>query len=423
MSAVAVELVEEPIEARAAPEDAVGGGFGWLWTAETISLAGSAVTTVALPALAVLRLGAGPVEVGLLAAAVRLPYPFLGLIAGVIADRLPRRAVMVTCDLARVLVLGSIPVADAAGLLSVPMLIVIAALSGVFGVFFDIANLALVPSLVGRRGLVRAYGWLEVTNATSNLVGPGLGGLLVQLAGAARAVAADAASFLASAVLLLRIRPRATEHDHCEGPRPSPLADLREGVRFVLREPVLRALLLSQGLLVLGAHAIDAPLLLFAYRDLGFSPGTVGLVLTIAGVGSMLGAVASRRLKRWAPGRVTILSSFTVGVCLLALPLAAVAPPLVVLPGLLAIDAAVGTVGNVAQVTLRQSLTPTALQGRMNAFFRVVYWGAWPLANLLGGLLAAVTGPLPAIAIAGAVCVVSAGVGALTPLRVARLLL
>jgi hypothetical protein len=329
-----------------------------------------------------------------------------------------------------VLVLGFVPVADALGHVSVGLLVGVALLSGVFGVFFDICNLAYIPSLVGRRGLVRAYSWLEVGNALASLLGPGLGGLLVQALGAARAVAADAVSFLASALCLGAIR-RPTGAGlsddavageggaSAEPARTSALAELREGVRFVVREPVLRSLLIAQGVLVLGAHSIEAPIILLVYNDLHLSPGTFGVLLSLAGGGALLAAAASSRASRWRPGVALISTALLTGGCIVALPLAKVLPPLVVLPVLLVVETAGATLGNVIQVTLRQSRTPARLQGRMNALFRVVYWGAWPLANLLGGLLAAATGAATAILAGGAVCVVSGVIAAVTPLRTA----
>jgi MFS family permease len=417
------EIVEEERAEGAGATSAarLGRGFAWLWTGETVSLLGTTITTVALPALAVLRLGAGPVEVGLLAAASRLPFPFLGLIAGVAADRLPRRTIMVICDIARILVLGAIPVADALGHMSVGLLVGVALVSGVFGVFFDICNLAYVPSLVGRHGLVRAYSWLEVTNAVSILVGPGLGGLLVQAFGAARAVAADAVSFLVSAVCIIAIptvaRPCRDRPEQEATDRPSALADLREGLQFVFGEPVLRSLLLAQGMLVLGSHSVSAPMVLFAYNRLGLTPGTLGLVFSIAGIGAVVGAAISRRNERWRPGTTLIVTGLIIGVCICLLPIAAVMTPLVVLPVVLVVESGAGTLGNVTQVILRQSRTPERIQGRMNALFRVVYWGVWPLGNILGGLLAAVSGPVTALVVGGAVVLGSSALASVTPLR------
>jgi MFS family permease len=425
-----------PYPAMVSGDDAepLGGAFRWLWTAETVSMVGTTVTTVALPALAVLRLHAGPAEVGLLAAAGRLPFPVLGLIAGVAADRLPRRTVMVISDLARVLILGAVPLADAMGGVSVGFLIAVALVSGGFGAFFDICNLAYVPSVVGRRGLVRGYSWIEIGYSLASLVGPGLGGVLVQAFGAARAIAADSVSFLVSALCLAAIRPPRrgpAQRDTGDGggadaatisaepvpDRASPLVELREGVRFVMHEPVLRALLITQGVLILGAHSIEAPIILLAYNVLHLSPGTYGALLSIAGAGALLAAVASRRAARWRPGRSLIVTSLLLAGCTLAVPLATITAPLLILGVLLVIDAAAGTLGNVVQVTLRQSLTPSRLRGRMNALFRVVYWGAWPLANVLGGLLAAAVGPVAAIVAGGAVCVGACVLMTASPLR------
>jgi len=152
-------------------------------------------------------------QVGLLAATSRVPFPFLFLLAGVVVDRLPRRPILIVCDVGRCLILASIPLAAMLNLLTLPQLFVTAFLSGVLTVFFDVAYLAYVPVLAGRDQLIDANAGLGMGASFAQVAGPGLAGLLVQLLGAARAIAADSGSFLTSALSSLWIRRREERPD------------------------------------------------------------------------------------------------------------------------------------------------------------------------------------------------------------------
>ena len=180
--------------------------FALLWGGQTVSEIGSAVTTLALPTLAIFAFHAGPAAVGLMVASERLPFPVVALFAGAIVDRVRRRRVMVGCNLARLAVLALIPLLSAAGALQLWELFIAAAAMGVFTVFFDVAYMAYMPGLVGPDQLLEANSRLQVTWSAAQTVGPGLGGVLVQAVGAARAVLVDALSFLVSSVALLSIR-------------------------------------------------------------------------------------------------------------------------------------------------------------------------------------------------------------------------
>lgn len=167
-----------------------------LWAGQTVSELGSSITLLALPTAAVIGFHANAFQVGLLAATSRVPFPFLSLLAGVVVDRLPRRPILIVCDVGRCLVLASIPLAAMLNLLSLPQLFVTAFASGVLTVFFDVAYLSYVPVLAGRDELIDANARLQLGGSFAQVAGPGLAGLLVQLLGAARAIAADAGSFL-----------------------------------------------------------------------------------------------------------------------------------------------------------------------------------------------------------------------------------
>jgi predicted MFS family arabinose efflux permease len=367
------------------------GDFTRLWGGQTVSEVGSQVTILAFPTLAVLGFHAGPATVGLLIAAARLPFPVLALLAGVIVDRARKRPVMVVCDLARVAILVAIPLLWATGALQLWHLYVATVGMGVFTVFFDIAYLAYVPALVGRETLLGANSRLEVSMSASALIGPGLGGLLVQAMGAARAVLADATSFVVSAAALLTIRHHETTPARQE--RRPLMREMGEGIRHVFANPVLRAQLLCMSVAGLFAHAFEGPFYVYAYNQLHVSPGFVGGVLATEGVGAIAGTLlASRVTRRVGVGpSITIFDGLAIGLAAF-IPLAAVLPPAAVLFPTFAVIGACGTIGNIAQVTLRQSLSPPHLQGRMTAVFRTFFWGAWPLGNLLGGVVAASIG-------------------------------
>ncbi len=365
--------------------------FALLLGGQTVSEVGSQVTVLALPTLAIFTFHAGPAEVGLLVASNRVPFPVLGLFAGAIVDRLRKRPLMILCNLARLVILAAIPVLAAAGALELWQLFVAALGMGLFTVFFDIAYLAFVPALVDPDQLLEANSRLEVSYSGAALVGPGLGGLLIQAAGAARAVLVDAFSFLVSAITLLAIRGR--DEPATAAGRRHLFREVGEGLRHVFGSPVLRAQLLCMSAAGLFAHAFEAPLYIFAYGRLHLSPGLLGAILASEGIGAVAGSVvAGRVIAKVGVGRIVALADgAAIGLSAL-IPLALFLPVAAFLFPLFVIIGTLGTVGNIAQVTLRQSLSPAHLQGRMTSVFRTFFWGAWPIGNLLGGVLAAAIG-------------------------------
>ena len=192
-----------------------------LWTGQTISKFGSGITGNALPLAAVLALGAGPAEMGLLAAASAVPVVGLGLVAGAWVDRLRRRPVMIWADAGRALLLASIPAAAALGRLRIEHLFLVAALVGVLTIFFDVAYQSFVPDLVGRRRVLEANSRLASSDAVAEIATPGLTGVLVELITAPMAIALDALSFVGSALFVGAIRtperPPAARHEPARG--------------------------------------------------------------------------------------------------------------------------------------------------------------------------------------------------------------
>ena len=389
-----------------------------LWGGQSISILGSSITALALPTTAILVLHANPFEVGLLIALARLPFPILALVAGAWVDRVRRRPLMIAADIGQLVALGSIPLAAAVGALTLYQLYAVALITGVFTVFFDISYLAYVPSLVGREAVVEANTKLQFSGSVTSLAGPSLAGLLIQLLGSARAITLDAASFLVSSLTLLWIR--APEPRLPSGGR-SGARDIAEGLGFVFGHPLLRALCLIVGASIFGFHAAESAQYPFYLQQLRLSPGTVGLILSAGGVGALAGVfLTSRLIRALGVGPAIGWSGLLMGLAVCGQTLATVFPPVAALALFIFLGGLLDPVHNVTQQSLRQGLTPDSLQGRMSATFRTVYWGAWPLGNLVGGILAVNIGLVPTILLGGAWGAAVSLLVFATPLRTVR---
>jgi MFS family permease len=374
-----------------------------LLSAQTVSLLGSQVSMLALPLTAILLLRATPLQVGLLGAAQYLPFLLVGLPAGAWVDRLPRRPVLIVADVGRFVILLSVPITYAAGALSLWLLYPVAFAAGLLTVFFDVAHQSYLPSLVSREQLVDGNSKLEVSYQGSLLAGPGLGGILVQLLSAPVAVLADALSFAGSAVLLLLIR-RPEAPPSAESSEGSLVAQIREGLRYVLGNDLLRAIAAATAISNLFDlfGMVQAVLLIYAVRELHMASVAVGLALGVANVGGLLGALANSRLVRWiGAGPAITLSALVPGIAVLLLVVATPATAVFVVSGALAFAWFSVAVYNVNQVSLRQAITPEAMQGRMNATIRFIIWGTIPIGTLLGGVLGSTIGLRPTLIVAG----------------------
>ncbi|MFB7471739.1 MFS transporter [Kitasatospora sp. NPDC056184] len=395
--------------------------FAALWSAHTVSQFGTQLSFFVLPVLALTTVGATPGQLGLVSAAETLPFLLVGLPAGALLDRWDRRRVMVVADAGRAVALGAVPLGYAFDVLSVPLLCAVAFVTGLFTVFFDIADQAFLPDVVGRRQVAAANGRLEFSRSAAELAGPGLSGLLLQWATAPLILLADAASYLVSALLLGAVRPpgpaAGTAAQPPAGTAPQPPAArermrtrIAEGLRFVLRHRALRSLALATAVANLAGlgGALSALLPAFALRDLGLSPGRLGLALTLGNACALLGALFTARLVRLLGlGRLLVAARCLPGLGVLLLATAEpgrAVPTLAVAAGLIACGI---TAYNIAQVSLRQAVTPAALQARMNASVRFVVWGTLPLGAAAGGLLGSVVGLRPALWAVAAVALLS----------------
>jgi MFS family permease len=367
------------------------GDFLRLWSAQTISVFGSQISMLALPLAAIIVLDASAFEVAALTALEWTPWLLFSLPAGAWVDRLPRRAVLIVTDLGRAAALVSIPIAYGFDVLTLGQLYAVGFVTGALTVFFEVAYVAYLPSLVERRQLGESNSKLETTRAGAQVGGPGLAGLLVELFSAPVAILADAISFIASALFLGGIRAREAKQTRADGTRL--VGEVVEGLRFVLGHPWMRPSMASIATSNFFWNVLSAVLLVYAVRVLDLSAATIGLAFTLGNIGPIAGALLANRIAtRLGVGPTIVLSMFLLGFPTLLVPLAPAAYAVPIFAAVFAFAGFWGVVTNVVGISLFQATTPDRLQGRATASRRLVNFGAVPLGSLAGGGLAATIG-------------------------------
>jgi MFS family permease len=365
--------------------------FMSLWGAETISQFGTQVTLLALPLVAILTLQESAFRVALLTTAEFLPFLLFTLPAGVLVDRLPRRPILIAANLGRAAALVSVPVAYWLDALTIWQLYAVGFAVGVGTVFFDLAYQSYLPRLVGREQLVEGNAKLEMSRSAAQIAGPGLGGLLVSALTAPVAVAVDAASYLASVVLMGRIRT--AEPPAAREERRSLLAELREGLGYVLRHPYQRAIVATTAISNFFGQLVFAILLVFAVRELGLTAAAIGVIISLGSIGTLLAAVTARRVgDRLGVGRTVLVSTFIFGPATLLIAFAPVDHAAELIVAAIALVGYGGTLYNVTMISLIQAITPDRILGRANASRRFVVWGVIPLGGVVAGVLAETIG-------------------------------
>jgi predicted MFS family arabinose efflux permease len=345
--------------------------------------------------VAILVLGSGALEVAVLRGLDLGATLVFGLVAGAWVDRLRRRPVLIWADLGRAALLGSVPIAFALGVLGFPQLLLVSGLAAILTTFFDAADNAYLPTIVTRDGLVDANSALAASGSAAEFMAFGISGFLVQLLTAPIAIAIDALTYLASALLLGTIRT-------VEAPPPKPedrepvLTEIRVGLGLVRHDPVLRAFVGAQMSLAGLWGIFGATWFLFVLGDLQLSPAVLGVVAGVGGASSFIGAViATRATRRWGVGPVAIGAMLLAAVGNAFIPLAPAGMPLVAVGCLvmqqLVADSAV-TVYDITEVTVRQTLVHDRALGRVASTFKVAAMLAQLVATLAAGILAEAIG-------------------------------
>src|SRR5579872_1796365 len=400
--------------------------FALFWLARTISVSGTAITTVVLPIL-VFRLTNSALATALLATFEAVPYLCFGLLAGALADRLDRRRMMVLSDALNTVLLGSIPVAAAFSALSLPLIYAVSLLSATAFVWFDAASFGALPALVGRERIVAANSAITTAGTIAAVAGPAVGGVLAATIGPALAISFDAASYAASALLLSRV-PRSfalssaasDASDKASGQESAvrrTLDDIHAGLTYLWHQRLVRALTLLVSGLSFSGGAVLGLLVVYAVRALGLAhtDARIGLLFTAGALGSLLASLLLPLLaKRYPAGRVVLAG---ISLNLLFLIGLALAPGFGVALALMLAWEMTYTVVTISGISLRQRVAADALQSRVNASARMVAWGGAPIGAAIGGAVAGLL-PIRAAYLVMAVGVAaSATIGWLSPVR------
>ncbi|MEA2536256.1 MAG: hypothetical protein QOF11_490 [Chloroflexota bacterium] len=377
------------------------GDFVRLWIAGTISIFGSLVTRTALPFAAILALGAGPIEIAILRALQLLPGLLLGLFAGAWVDRLRRRPIMIVADIGRAVLLGSIPVAAVAGVLGLGQLYLVTFLAAGLTTFFDVADRAYLPTVVQPSQLVPANSALTASASVAEFSAFGVSGFLIQLFSAPLAIAVDAVSFLVSALFLGSIRRPEPAQPRVDAREPV-LREIRKGLRLVGGSPILRALAGAGAASHVMWGVFGTSYLLFASRDIGLGPAAIGVIAGLGGAGSFVGAVlAGRSARRLGVGRTILIGmlGFTIGSAFIPLaPQGALVLGAACLIVQQLVGDSAGTLFEVTQVSLTQSVVEDRLLGRVNGSIRFFEDVFQLVGTVVGGLLAELLGLRAAMA-------------------------
>ncbi|KOX13897.1 MFS transporter [Saccharothrix sp. NRRL B-16348] len=382
--------------------------FVRFWAADTVSLAGTAVTTLALRAVAVLTLGASATEAGLLEAARWLPYLLFGLVAGALVDRVRRRPVLVGTDVARAAVLALVPLAAFTGTLSMPLLIALMVVFGTLSLFYDAAHQSFLPLLVPTERLTEANSRLEQTRAGAQALGPLGAGALVKLIGGPLAVLVDAVSYLVSGLLLATLR---TPERPVEAPPKRDLrGEVREGLRWVYGHEVLRPLALGSHAWFLCTSIAGAAYTMLVLDELRFDAFLYGVTFAVGGVGGLLGASLSGRLgQRFGLGPVIVAARWLTPVGFALAPLATSSTTgFVLLCAAQFVFLLSAILDAPVEMAYRQSITPDRLMGRMNGTTRSANRSMIVFGSVIGGGLADLLGNRAALWIAVVGLVVAA---------------
>lgn len=380
--------------------------FLLLWAGQTVSEVGSQISVLALPLVAVVVLNTGAFQVGLLSAASTGAYLLVALPAGAVVDRVAKRRLMIGCNLGLLAVVGSVPVAHAAGVLTLGQLYGVAFASGVLSVFFSVAYQSYLPVLLDRGQLMDGNGKLAASQSAAQIAGPGAGAGLVTLVGAAASMTADALSFAVSAASLAAIRTREPEVAR-SAVRPSLRAQIGVGLAHVVRDPTLRNGVAFNGTANFFVIMVETLGPVFLIRTLHLRPGLVGLLLALGAASGVAGGVAAKWLaRRVGSARISWVAMTVLSLPGLLIPLAGRGWAVLLFGAGWISWTFASTVTGISLTSYRQATCPPELLGRVSAAARWINWGTLPLGGLAGGALAAGLGVRATlwIAVTGGCC-------------------
>ncbi|MGZ3599828.1 MAG: MFS transporter [Ktedonobacterales bacterium] len=368
-----------------------------MWSGQIVSAVGSRVSQLAFPLL-MFAVTHSPAQAGFLSAARGVAYAVCMLPAGALVDRWNRKRVMILSDAGRALALGSIPVSVALGHLTIVQLYVVSLVEGGLFVFFGLAEAAAIPQVVGKEQIGDATAQVQIVESASSLIGPSLGGALFGL-GQLFPFLADAISYVFSVVSLCFIRREFQEERTANETRMTLrqlYTEVREGLVWLWREPLLRFIALLTGGLIFPVAGYALILIVLAQGQHATN-AEIGLIFAGGGAGTLAGALLSGPVqRRFSFGRIMIVGTWCWALTWLLFAVARTPLTLGIVTG---VTFVVVPVYMAAQFSYRLRLIPDHLQGRVNSVFRLIAFGSEPLGLALTGVLLQIWGPVPTILI------------------------
>jgi len=330
-------------------------------------------------------------------------FPILGLFVGVWADRLRKRPIMVVCNLGRMAGLASIPLAFFLSSLTLYQLYAVAAVNGIFTVFFEVSYQSYLPVLIDREDLVEGNSKLQTSASGAQVVGPALAGFVYHLVGGAITIAVDAIGYLISGLSLISIRKReAKPESNSPTGHPDFLEEMKEGIRTVFDNPPLWRITACTATSNFGSAMVGDVFVIFLLNILSFSPVLIGLLDTVGAVGFLLGTIVTPVVtKRLGLGRAIAIPA-GIMVINIATLLAIYGYAFLIVGAIGLITGIVLPICNINQVSLRETIAPDRVQGRMNATVRTINWGTMPVGAMIGGTLGSTVGIIGTILVGGA---------------------
>lgn len=389
--------------------------FNILWFGQTLSVLGDAFALIAIPLL-VFELTNSVFQMGLITSVSGVSMLIMGLFAGVIADRVDRRQLLIWCDIGRMLVFGAIPLGWWLMGPQLWLLYLVTIVGTALGMLFQVAYSTVIPNLVDRDQITDANSRLQITFALGTAIGPVLAGFFSNRYGPAAAVGVDAISFIASAISIGLIRLSSSSAAQTTRQSDFSFEELIAGIRFVLNEPVLRSVTVMFFLFTLIASGGYDLFIYYLKHDLGQSDSAVGIVFAVAALGGVLGGVLAPLLRR----RLGFGACFIGGMCLecTAIALIGLAPTVPLIAGLAAGMAFANTVKLINSMSLRQEITPDHLLGRVSSAFWILIRVPRPLGAAVSTALGARIGTPAVLVLMGVLGLAVALFGLLTPARI-----
>jgi MFS family permease len=362
--------------------------FRMLWMAATVSAFGYYITDIAVPLLAIDRLHASSFEVGLIKVVEQAPSLLFGLFLGVLVDRVRKRQLLILSDVVRSAALLAVPIAAAFGHMSLALLLAVVFIVGTFNLLFDVADGSFIPLVLGRDQLVEGNSKIEASYASAQLGGPAIGGALVSLLTAPYALLVTAVTLFSSASLIKRMD--VPEHPVVIENRPSVMHDIKEGLRYLWGNRLMRPVVLAGAGQSFFGFMFMAVYILYMKRELGISDFQVGLIFAFGGLGSLIGTLVTPRLNQvFGFGPVLVAGNLLFGLTGLLIPLAIFVPSwavwLVLWAEFLQYMCFMPFFLN--GLTTVQLQSPDSMRGRIMSTRKFLTWGVQPFGSLAGGIL------------------------------------